>query len=77
MQTYNLFEKEVSNMGSIITFMTWYKICHLGKSIHYKKILSLPLLVLGNPNIKSIEISAQGIEGIGRGMYKPCGFNET
>ena len=34
---------------------------------------SLPLLVLGNPKTKSIEISAHGIEGTGRGIYKPCG----
>ena len=32
---------------------------------------SRPLLVLGNPKTKFIEISAQGIEGIGRGIYKP------
>jgi hypothetical protein len=37
-------------------------------------MLSLPFLVPGNPNTKSIEISAQGIEGTGRGIYKPCGF---
>jgi hypothetical protein len=38
------------------------------------KILSIPLLVRGNPKIKSIKISAQGVEGTGRDIYKPCGF---
>jgi len=28
---------------------------------------------LGRPKIKSIEISTQGIVGIGRGIYKPWG----
>jgi hypothetical protein len=37
-------------------------------------MLSLSFLVLGNPNTKSIEISAQGIEGTGRDIYKPYGF---
>jgi hypothetical protein len=31
-------------------------------------MLSLPLFILGNPNIKSIEISSQGTLGIGRGI---------
>jgi hypothetical protein len=31
------------------------------------KTLSLPLLVLVNPNTKSIEISSQGALGTGRG----------
>src|SRR6266540_6137607 len=39
------------------------------------KMLSLPFLVLGNPKIKSIEISSQGTLGTGRGMYKPCGLS--
>jgi len=70
----NLFEKEVSNMNNNITFMTWYKVCHLENRSTTTKMISLPLLVLGNPNTKSIEISAQGIEGMGRGIYNPCGF---
>jgi hypothetical protein len=74
MQTYNLFEKEVSNVSSIITLMTRYKMSHLRESIHHKKNAIAPLLLLGNPKTKSIEISAQGIEGTGRGIYKPCGF---
>jgi hypothetical protein len=32
--------------------------------------LSCPLLVLGNPNTKSIDISSQGALGTGRGKYK-------
>jgi len=47
--------------------------CHLGKTIHYHKIGIRTLDVLGNPKMKSIEISTQGIEGIGRGVYKPWG----
>jgi hypothetical protein len=74
MQTNNLFEKKVSNMNNIITFITWYKVCHLRKTIYHNKDAIPPLLVLGNPKIKSIEISAQGIEETGRGMYKPYGF---
>jgi len=35
---------------------------------------SLPFDVLGSPKMKSIEISAQGIVGIGRGVYKPWGW---
>ena len=34
---------------------------------------SLPFDVLGSPKMKSIEISTQGIIGIGRGVYKPWG----
>jgi hypothetical protein len=37
-------------------------------------MLSLPLLVLGNPKTNSIEMFTQGIEGTGRGIYKPCFF---
>jgi hypothetical protein len=39
------------------------------------KMLSCPLLVLGKPNTKYIEISSQGTLGAGRGIYKPCGFS--
>ena len=34
---------------------------------------SLPFDVLGSPKMKSIEISTQGIVGIGREVYKPWG----
>ena len=34
---------------------------------------SFPFDVLGNPKMKSIDMSTQGIEGIGRGVYKPWG----
>ena len=34
---------------------------------------SFPFDVLGNPKMKSIDISTQGIEGIGREVYKPWG----
>ncbi|KAM7486569.1 hypothetical protein LguiA_002578 [Lonicera macranthoides] len=39
------------------------------------KIESFPLLVLGKPKMKSIEISVQGSLGIGNGVYKPWGFS--
>src|SRR6266540_6817766 len=39
------------------------------------KMLSLPFLVLGNPKIKSIEISSQGTLETGGDMYKPCGLS--
>ena len=74
MQANNLMKKQISNMNSIITFMTCMKCAILEKRSTTTKMLSLPLLVLGNPKTKSIEISAQGIEGTGRGIYKPCGF---
>jgi len=35
------------------------------------KMLSLPLLVLGKFKTRSIEISSQGLWGVGRGVYKP------
>ena len=34
---------------------------------------SFPFEVLGNPKMKFIEMLTQGIEGIGRGVYKPWG----
>ena len=37
------------------------------------EMLSLPFLVLGNPNTKSIEISIQGWVGTGKGVYNPYG----
>jgi hypothetical protein len=37
MQANNLFEKEVSNMNSVITLMTWYEVRHLRKTIHHNK----------------------------------------
>uniref|UniRef100_A0A0A9FVF6 Uncharacterized protein n=1 Tax=Arundo donax TaxID=35708 RepID=A0A0A9FVF6_ARUDO len=37
MQVNNFFKEKISNMNSIITFMTWYKVCHLRKSIHHNK----------------------------------------
>jgi hypothetical protein len=37
-------------------------------------MLYLPLLVLANLKTMSIEISVQGVEGTGRGIYKPYGF---
>src|SRR5664279_3565769 len=39
------------------------------------KIESCPLLVLGNPNTKSMLISSHGDVGVGRGVYKPCGLS--
>jgi hypothetical protein len=38
-------------------------------------IESWPLLVQGNPNTKSILISSHGVVGVGKGVYKPWGFN--
>jgi hypothetical protein len=75
MQAYNLFEKEVSNMNGIIVLRQGIKCVILEKRSTTTKTLSLPLFVRGNPKTKSIEISAHGTEGIGRGIYKPCGFN--
>jgi hypothetical protein len=75
MQANNFLKEKGSNMNNIIALMTRNKMCHLRKKSTTTKILSLPLLVLGNPNTKSIDISAQGVEGTGRGIYKPCGFN--
>jgi hypothetical protein len=43
--------------------------------INNNKNTIAPLFVLCNPKTKSIKISAHGTEGIGRGIYKPCGFN--
>ena len=39
------------------------------------KILSLPFLILGKPNIKSIEMSTQGSVGTGKGVYNPWGID--
>ena len=74
MQANNLFEEEVSNLNGIIRFMTRYKMCHLRKEIDHNKDAIAPPLRPRQTQTKSIEISAQGIEGIGRGIYKPCGF---
>ena len=76
MQANDFLKEKVSNMNSIVALMTRNKMCPLRKKRSTTtKILSLPLLVLGNPNTKSIDISTQGVEGTGRGIYKPCGFN--
>jgi hypothetical protein len=75
MQANNFFKEQISNMRSIISFMTWYEVSHFRESIHNHKMLSHLLLVLGKPNTKSIEVSSQGMLGIGRGIYKPCGFS--
>jgi hypothetical protein len=45
-----------------------YKCAILEKQSTTIKTLSLPLFVLGNPKTKSIEISAQGARGTGRGI---------
>jgi hypothetical protein len=39
------------------------------------KMLSRPLLVIGKPNTKFIEISSQEMLGADRSIYKPCGFS--
>jgi hypothetical protein len=36
-------------------------------------IESLPFFDLGKPKTKYIEISTQGLVGIGNGVYNPCG----
>jgi hypothetical protein len=36
---------------------------------------SWPLFVLGKPNTKSILISSHSVVDIGKGVYKPRGFN--
>jgi hypothetical protein len=74
MQANNFLKEKVSNMNNIVAFITRNKVCHLKQSTTTKTV-SLPLLVLDNTKIKSIEISAQVIERIRRGIYKPCGFN--
>jgi hypothetical protein len=68
MQTHNLNKEQISNMRSIIGFVTWYKIRHLGETIDNHKTLSLHLFVLGKHKTKSIEISSQGALGTGRGI---------
>lgn len=37
------------------------------------KMLSFPYFVLGKPNTKSMEVSNQGLWGVGRWVYKPWG----
>ena len=75
MQANDFLKEKVSNMNNIVALMTRNKIYHLRKTINHHKNTILPLLVLGKPNTKSVDISAQGVEGTGRGIYKPCGFN--
>jgi hypothetical protein len=43
MQANNLFEEQISNMRSIINFMTWCEVSHFRESVHnHKKMLSRP-----------------------------------
>jgi hypothetical protein len=67
MQPNNIRDEQMSNMCSIIGFMTRYEMRHFGEMIDNHKTLSLPLSVLGNHKTKSIEISSQGALGTGRG----------
>ena len=75
MQANDILKEKVSNMNSIVALMTRNKMCHLRKMINHHKNTIPPPLSPCKPNTKSIDISAQGVEGTGRGIYKPCGFN--
>jgi hypothetical protein len=67
MQPNNIREEQISNMYSIIGFMARYEMRHFGETIDNHKNTIPPPLVLGNPKIKSIEISSQGVLGTRRG----------
>jgi hypothetical protein len=58
MQVNNFPKEQISNMRSIISFMTWYELSHFRES--------RPLLVQGKPCLP-IEISSEGTLGAGRG----------
>jgi len=47
MQSNYFLEEEICNK-SIIYFVAWNKVNHFRKSIHYTKIESIPLDVLGS-----------------------------
>lgn len=58
-------------MCCIIGFTIKNKTNHFRKPINNKYMELLPLLDLGKPNTKSIDMSTQGSLGIGRGVYNP------
>ena len=67
-------EKQGSNAWSMVALMTWNKMCHLREAINNNKNRIPPLWDRGNPRIKSMYISSQGIFGIGNGVYRPWGL---
>ena len=61
-------------MVNIINLFTRNKLSHCGNSINKNKNRIFPSLSPWQTNTNSIEISNQGLSGIGKGLYKACGF---
>jgi len=73
MLTNYFLKEEISNKTSSIYFVAWNKVNHFRKAVHTTKIEFIPFDVLRTPKIKSMEMSTQGIVGMGRRVYKPWG----
>lgn len=70
MKSHDLFEKQVSNMWSIVRHGIKYAILeNLSTTTNF-----LSLFDLCKPNTKSIDMSVQGLLDIGKGVYKPWGL---